>query len=515
MGLLPLHALFNTAPYGLSPYYPSSRLFLNPIYVAVDQVPEASAPEVCAFLEADETRREIRRLRDAELVDYEGVWALKRQALALCYRAFRARQGTGYKSAAERGFAFETWRRKQGQHLEKFAAFSALRDDLASASAPRPWQEWPEGLRAADSPQVDSFRQDRPEDVGFYAYLQWLAEGQLSRASEQAKGAGMAVGLYLDLALGADPCGAEAWVYQDVLALDASAGAPPDPFSLLGQRWGVPPPIPERHREGGYDFFLEILRHNAHRCSALRIDHVLALWRLFWVPGDLPASCGAYVAEHAGELLGLLRLVSREEQCLVVGEDLGTIPPEVREALMASGFYSYRLLIFEKEDDGRYRLPADYPRQALVSVATHDLPTLDGFWVGRDLEVKRDLYRYPDPEAEQNDAEGRRWDRLRLLEAMAAEQLLPTGIEPNHEVSPERLDDLAEAVHGYLARTPSALMLANLDDLLGGFEMQNLPGTIDEHPNWRRKCPVPLEDWGKSTRAARIAAAIRREGRGS
>jgi (1->4)-alpha-D-glucan 1-alpha-D-glucosylmutase len=277
----------------------------------------------------------------------------------------------------------------------------------------------------------------------------------------------------------------------------------------------VPPAIPERHRETGYGFFLESLRRNARRCGALRIDHVLALWRLFWVPGELPASQGAYVVDRADELLGLLRVVSREEQCLIVGEDLGTVPPEVRDALMDSGFYSYRLLIFEKNGNGHYRRPDAYPRQALVSVATHDLPTLDGFWLGSDLELKRDLNRYPDAEAEGRDAEERRWDRLRLLEAMAAEGLLPAGLSPAHEVPADRLDDLAQAIHAYLARTPSALMLANLDDLLGGFEMQNLPGTLDQHPNWRRKCRTPVEDWSASQRARRIADGIRHEGRGT
>ncbi len=273
--------------------------------------------------------------------------------------------------------------------------------------------------------------------------------------------------------------------------------------------------IPERHRQTGYRAFRETVARNARRAGALRLDHVLSLWRLFWVPKGLPASRGAYATDRAEELLGLLRLESREARCLVVGEDLGTIPPEVKEALMASGCYSYRLLIFEKDDGGRYRPPGAYPRQCLVSLATHDLPTSDGFWLGRDLEVKRELGQYPSAEAELGDAEGRRWDRLRLLEALASEGLLPSGVLPAHEVPSDRVDDLAVACHAFLARTPSALLLANLDDLLGGLEMQNLPGTTTEHPNWVRKCDVSLERWAASARAARIAEAIRREGRGS
>lgn len=509
LGLLPLHALFNESPYGLSPYYPSSRLFLNPLYIAVDEVPEASTPAVRRHLEAPETLRRLEALRAAELVDYPGAWAFKRGALHLCHEAFLAGGSPG------RLAAFDAWRRQQGEALEGFAAFGALRDHLAGAEGEaRPWREWPEAWRAADGPAVRQFRQAHGRAVSFHAWLQWVAADQLQEVIELARRR-TALGLYLDLALGVDPCGADGWLWKDVLALGASAGCPPDPFSLLGQKWGLPPVIPERHRQAGCALFLETLRRSARLAGALRIDHALALWRLFWIPEGLPASEGAYVDQRPEELVPLLRLVSREERCLIVGEDLGTIPPEVREGLMDSGFLSYRLGIFEKEWDGRYRSPREYPRRALVSIATHDLPTLDGFWLGRDLEVKRALGRYPDDQAARGEAEGRRWDRLRLQEALRAEGLLPDGLEPAHEAAEHHLDALAEAAHAFLARTPSALFLANLDDLLGSRDMQNLPGTLDEHPNWRRKVAVPLEEWPTHGRANRIAAAIRREGRGT
>jgi 4-alpha-glucanotransferase len=505
LGLLPLHALFNEPPFGISPYYPASRLWLNPIHLALDALPEASAPDVRALLDSAETRRELERLRASELVDHRGAWQLKRRALALCHREFLERGG-------ERAAAFAQWRLAQGRALEDFATFCALWNDAVGGR--RPWREWPPGYRRPDAPAVRAWAAEASREVSFHAWLQWLADNQVGRCQARARELGMTVGLYLDLALGVDPCGADAWVFQDVLALGASAGAPPDPFSLMGQRWGVPPPIPERHRLTGYALFRETLTHSARRAGAMRIDHVLALWRLFWVPGEQPARDGAYVKGRADELLAVLRCVSREHRCLIVGEDLGTVPPEVREALLTSGFYGYRLLIFEKHGDGRYRPPTEYPRQVLASVATHDLPTLDGFWLGRDLEVKSQLAQYPSEEARAGDAEGRRWDRLRLLEALSAEGLLPAGVPPAHEVGAERLEDLAVAVHGFLARTPAALMLVNLDDLMGEREMQNLPGTLAEHPNWRRRCSVPVERWGDSTRASRIAEAIRREGRG-
>ncbi|MHB8765514.1 MAG: 4-alpha-glucanotransferase, partial [Deferrisomatales bacterium] len=448
-------------------------------------------------------------------VDHAGVWALKRQALGLCHRAYCRQQLEGPGGPSARGAAFRAWRAAQGDALEAFATFSALREHRATLDGfPRPWAEWPAELRAPGTPAVAAFRRDHGEAVGFHAWLQWVAEEQLAAARARLAAAGMALGLYLDMALGVDPCGADAWVYQDVLALGASAGAPPDPFSLMGQRWGVPPAIPERHRASGYRLFRDTLRRNARRAAALRVDHALALWRLFWVPGGLPASQGAYVLERPEELLALVKVISREERCLVVGEDLGTIPPEVRLGLMASGFLSYRLLIFEKDREGRYLDPAAYPRQALVSVATHDLPTVDGFWLGRDLVVKQALGQYPSPEAERGDAEGRRRDRRRLLEALGRQGLLPPGLEPAPEVDPARLPDLAPAVHAYLARTPSAVMMVNLDDLVGETEMHNLPGTLDEHPNWVRKAPVALEDLPGVARARLVAEAIAAQGRG-
>jgi 4-alpha-glucanotransferase len=419
VGLLPLHALFNAEPYGTSPYYPSSRLFLNPIYLAVDRVPEASEQENARFLASPEFRERIERARRGELVEYGAVWALKREALARCHEAFRRLAVSD--PASPRVEAFCRWREGQGQALEDFAVFSAVREHLGRERGyGSPWQEWPEELRSPRSEGVSRFRSERAEAVEFQAYLQWLAREQLGWAGQAACNGRMAVGLYLDMALGVDPTGADAWIYQDVLARGASAGCPPDPFSLLGQRWGVPPPIPERHRRSGYAYFLETLEGTAAQTGALRIDHVLALWRLFWVPGELPPSEGAYVAERSEELLGLSRLVSAQNRCLVVGEDLGTIPPEVRTGLMDSGFYSYRVLIFEKGEDGRFRSPEAYPRQALVSVATHDLPSLDGFWTERDIEVKRALARYPHDDAARNEVEGRRWDKRQLLEMLAA-----------------------------------------------------------------------------------------------
>jgi len=516
VGLLPLHALFNELPYGISPYFPSSRLFLNPIHIAMDEVVEASAPEVRKLMEQPDFQKDVFRVRSSELVDHSGVWTLKHKILKACFNVFAGVHHAFSKGLTDRGRQFDKWRKKQGEALERFATFCALREYLSDEfGKPRPWRNWPKEHQSPDGEGVKQFRAEHPEKITFHAYMQWVAETQLLQAQDLTRQFGMAIGLYLDMALGVDSCGADAWVYQDVLALGASAGAPPDPFSLLGQRWGLPPAIPSKHRAKGYSFFLETLQRSAARAGALRIDHILGLWRLFWIPGKLPASKGAYVTENTEELLGLMRLVSRESQCLIVGEDLGTIPDGVREDLLKSGFFSYRLLIFEKDWDGRYKKPYDYPKRSLISIATHDLPTLDGFWLGRDLEVKKALNRYPDEKTEKEDEEGRKKDRLMLLEAIKGEGLLPVEIDLVKEIPASKLTALAVAAHAFLARSPSALMLANLDDMLGEIEMQNLPGTIDEHPNWRRKCSIAIEKWQKSKRAKQIAEAILAEGRGA
>lgn len=510
VGLLPLHALFNEPPLGASPYYPSSRLFLNPLYIHVESAPCAASPEARAFLDDEATRRAIATLRAEPLVDYAGAWGVKRRALEVCHRVFLR------EASAEEQSAFAEWRRRSGVALERFVLHAALRERLLSPEGyPTHWRAWPAEFRHPDTPAVRRFAEEQAQALSFHAFLQWVADGQLQKAAQAARDAGMEVGLYLDMALGVDPGGADAWCHQDVLALDASAGCPPDPFSLLGQKWGLPPLIPRLHRESGYALLRQTVGRNAFHAGAIRIDHAASLARLFWIPGDRPAREGAYVGERLEELLALLRALSASEQCLIVGEDLGTVPQEVRDGLAASGFLSYRLLMFEREDSGAFKAPGRFPADALVSFGTHDLPTFDGWLLGHDLAVKTRLNRYPDDKARRDERDDREAARLRLVEALSRENLLPEGFAPDPspgaELSPAEREELAVAAHRYLARTPSALLLVNLDDLLGEVEMQNLPGTLDEHPNWRRRASSPWETWKESRRVNRLLEAVEGE----
>lgn len=509
LGLLPLHALPNEEPYGISPYYPWSRLWINAIYIALDRVPEFASPAVQEYVGREEVKAAIKEAREAELVEYSKVWKVKLGALRLMFAAF--------DRDSRRGGAFDLWREERGEALVGFAVFCALRGWLAEKNgAPSHWRDWPAEYRRFSSPAVKRFAQDNAGEVEFHAWLQWLAERQLAEVAHEALVAGMSVGLYLDLALGVDPGGPDAWTFQHLLALEASAGCPPDPFSLLGQDWGLPPVKPEAHREAGYLYGGRTLEANMRHAGALRIDHAAMLARLFWVPLGKKPSDGAYVTYPIAEHLALLRAISASHRCLVIGEDLGTVPEEVREGLASSGFFSYRLLMFEREADRLFKAPFNFPVEALISFATHDLPTLDGWWTGRDLEVKSELNRYPDAETEQAEAEEREADKKRLVGALVWQKLLPEGYElPEGNLTPEELTRLAVAVHGYMARAWSALMLVNMDDLHGNLEMQNLPGTLQEHPNWRRKMPKPVEEWADCPRAAAILAAVKAERGGS
>jgi 4-alpha-glucanotransferase len=302
----------------------------------------------------------------------------------------------------------------------------------------------------------------------------------------------LAVGLYRDLAVGVDPVGADAWSEQDLVVTEIHVGAPPDPFNMLGQDWGLPPLNPLTLTEKAYEPFIAILRANMRHAGALRIDHVMALLHLYWIPADAPAKDGIYVTYPFEDLLGVLALESQRSRCMIIGEDLGTVPEGFRERMAEANVLSYRVLYFEK-DGKRFKRPHEYPDLALACVTTHDLATLAGFWKGSDIELRQTLELYPSLAEEQREWQERTQDRTILLAALAEENLLPQATEEENAtrvISPE----LVAAVHRYLALSPAMLLMVQIDDLTGEEEQLNLPGTIDEYPNWRRRVAVPVED---------------------
>lgn len=507
IGLNPLHALFPDNPAHISPYSPSHRGFLNVLYLDVEAVPEFAACETARHRRASaDFQARLAALRDSAMVDYVGVAQAKFEILAMLFAQFCTAGGA-------RADEFAAWRGLRGVSLERFARYEALQAHFRRDTGAWGWPAWPAEYRDPESPAVAAFAAQHADAITYSAWLQWLADTQLAAVAARARG--MGIGLYLDLAVGASPGGAEVWSWQSVFAIGkegnggASTGAPPDELNLLGQDWGLPPFVPHRLRAAGYAPFIDILRANMQHAGALRIDHVMGLMRLFWVPPDTPATEGAYVYYPFDDMLGIVAGESRRNACLVIGEDLGTVPEGFRERLFAAGILSYHPLMFERYPDSNFRLPADMPRQALVAASTHDLPTLAGFWRGIDLDVRTRLMLFPSDELRQRLITERDWDRGRLLWALEREGLLPAGVGKDPAALPELTPPVIAAIHAYLARSPAMLLVVQPEDLFGLTEQINVPGTLeDQHPNWQRKLPLEIEDWPANDGVRRCLAAI-------
>jgi 4-alpha-glucanotransferase len=518
IGLNPLHALNNVRPFEISPYSPTSRLFLNVLYLDIEAVPEYQLCEAAQQTVQDAGfQRALAALRAGEKVNYDQVAAAKRAVLESLWTTFHERHLGGLdpgerelRPVTERGRAFARYAEAEGWPLDMFALFQALAEEMRRQHPlVRTWREWPEPYRSPHSASVAAFRVTHRARIRFHQYVQWLAAEQLGAVAARARALGMPVGLYHDLALGSDRNGSDAWVYQDVLALDADCGCPPDAFAPQGQNWGLPPVNPVRLRAGGYRLFIELLRRNLAYGGALRLDHVMGLFRLFWIPRGMPASDGAYVRYPVEDLLGILALESVRHKAVVVGEDLGTVPDGVRERLAAARVLSYRVLYFERTDQGDWKPPEAYPQQAVAVVTTHDLPTLAGFWAGRDIDVRAGLGFYADDGAVQRAREERRRDRQRIARALGAAGLLPPGVTEDEAAAQPMTPELCHALHVLLARTPSWAVLASLDDLLGETAQTNVPGTAEQYPNWSRKIALPLEQLRDDPRVHGVASSLR------
>ncbi|OQW37796.1 MAG: hypothetical protein A4E19_12290 [Nitrospira sp. SG-bin1] len=515
IGLNPLHALKNTKPYHVSPYSPSSRLFLNDLYIDVTQVSECRTDQDVRRRLADPSfRSRIDAARRCELVDYDAVRSTKREVLELCYRTFLQDNFEGaepdLKPRTDRGRSFHRFAEREGESLTQYALFQALEEWRQSASPTSTiWEHWPEPYRTRMPDALEEFRRRQMPRVRFFQYLQWLAAEQLCEAVKKTQEAGMPIGLYHDFALGSDRYGADGWLNQDVLAFKADCGAPPDAFAPEGQNWGISPLDPLRLRASGYRYFIELLRNNLRYGGAIRIDHVMALFRLFWIPRGLPPAMGTYVHYRDDELLAILALESVRAKALVIGEDLGTVPDWVRDRLGPAGVLSYRVFYFEREHWGGWKPPVQYPAQALAVVTTHDLPTLVGYWEGTDIETRSALGLFPSEDARKAMWAERHREKAGILAALKSEGLLPSGVSDDPTHVPTMTTELVESIHQYLARTPAWIVLANIEDVIGTRCQTNLPGTVDQHPNWSRKLSLAVEDLVQDARCDRLAALLR------
>jgi len=504
IGLNPLHAMFSDDPEHASPYAPASRLLLNILNIDVTAVPELRlCPETQALIGCVAFQERLRACRSQHLVDYAGVTKLKLSALETLFETGRGAPDGG------RWRAFEAYRRRRGEVLARNCLFQGLREHFAhQVPAVADWHGWPEEYRNPDSPAVARFAEEHRKRLDFLTWLQWIADEQLGAAAAAAREGGMEVGLYRDLAVGADRAGAETWADAAAVVSGAQVGCPPDIYNPAGQNWGLPPFHPRALREEGYRSFIELVRANMRHAGGLRIDHVMGLQRLYWVPSGQPASAGAYVRYPTEDLVGILALESQRHRCLVVGEDLGTVPEGFRERMAAANILSYRVLFFEQDmETGEFLPPEAYPALSLSVVGSHDLPTLRGWWEGGDIDLKEHLNLYPQAEEAARQRETRRRDQGQLVSALQREGLLAEDSAPEIPI-------LSRAAHAYLARTPSVLAMAQIDDLTDEAEPVNVPTTSDQHANWRRRLSMTLDELAQRPRFIDIADIFQAE-RGS
>jgi (1->4)-alpha-D-glucan 1-alpha-D-glucosylmutase len=511
IGLNPLHALFPHNPAHASPYSPSSRQYLNGLYIDVEAVDEyAECEEAQRLVRSPEFQARLAGLRATALIDHPGVAAAKFEVLELLFASFRARHLSEDGSARDAsGREFLNFVAEGGASLSGHALFEALQARF-HAEDPAVWgaPAWPPAFHDLAGEAVRGFALQNAERVQFHTYVQWAAEVQLERTSAKGRAFGLSVGLYLDLAVSVDRAGSDAWRAGDVFSANASVGAPPDVFSPKGQGWGLPPLRPDRLRESGYRFFIETLRANMRHAGALRIDHVMSLMRLFWIPAGKTPAEGAYVHYALDEMLSIVAVESHRARCLVIGEDLGTVADEVRLALSRFDVLSYRLLYFERRPDGGFKPPSEYPECALVAVSTHDLPPLAGWWSSEDIRQRFGLGIIPSAEAFEQQLVERTQDRERLILAAQREGLLSaedaTAIIGENPLSARAV----EAIHAFLAKAPSAVMIVQLEDPLGVVDQINMPGTTEEQPNWRRKMPKDLNELSKHEGILNLTRAL-------
>ncbi|MDR6982735.1 4-alpha-glucanotransferase [Rheinheimera pacifica] len=497
IGLNPIHALYPAMPESASPYSPSSRRWLNVSYIDVTAMPGfALCARTQSLVTAPAFVQQLSAQRSKDFVDYSGVMQLKLPVMKSLYQWFVEQKGSNSKALTT---AFKQFKTDGGASLQQLALYDALHAYLYQQDSMHwGWPNWPEEYQDPQSDAVQAFAAKHQAELDFYCYLQFIAQQQLANVQQVAKDAGMLLGLYRDLAVGVSEASTEIWGNPDLYCRDASVGAPPDPLGPAGQNWGLPPMYPYQLYKQGYQPIIDLLRANMQHAGALRIDHVMALLRLWWVPKTAEnAGGGAYVYYPIMDLLGILALESQRNQAVIIGEDLGTVPDGIRELLAAYNVYSYRVFFFETAADGGYISPLHYPVQAMATLTTHDLPTLIGFWHCEDLRLGKELGLYKDETQLQGLYAQRHANKQRILDSLHGHQSLPG----DYSRSAENLgmdQTLNYAMQRHLAATSSQLLCLQLEDALQMTQPVNIPGTSNEYPNWRRKLSEPIEQWSQN-----------------
>lgn len=496
LAVSPVHAPFTADMERFSPYSPSSRLLFNPLHI---DPAEAFGPDALReVLDRAGSAEAYARLEFLPLVDWPAASRLRLEVLRALYAQLDqhpALQAELRQFRVQGGTALE--------HHARFEALHAHRWELARAQSH--WQLWPMPLRSPRAPEVETYAQAHAGEVGFHAFLQWLADRGLRRAQAAARAGGMSLGLLADLAVGSDGAGSQAWSQQETLLNGLSVGAPPDMINALGQSWGLVSFSPRALRRSGYAAYRDMLRAAMRHAGGLRIDHVMGLARLWLVPDGEASSGGAYLRYPFDDLLRLLALEAHRAQCVIVGEDLGTVPEGFRDRLAQAGVLGMRVLWFE-HDHGLFVDPSRWPANAMATPTTHDLPSIAGWWQGRDIHWRAQTAQLDPERSEEAEQALRAADRERLWNAF-----LHAGVAQGAPPPADDAPPVVDAALRFVARTPAPLALVPVEDLLGSAEQPNLPGTVDAHPNWRRRLHAPVESLLDTPPADARLALLRQE----
>ena len=511
IGLNPLHPLYQNNPAHRSPYSPSSRCFLNPLYIDVSKIPNFELCELAQTeVNSEAFQQRIANTKASSLVDYPEVAKLKFEIVAILFEDFYVNSPAKNNNKCYENMAaeFEHFKQINGHDLQRFATFDALYEHFHLADENTyGWPDWPIHFQDPDSEEVHKFKLSHAKRIEYFCFLQWLAHQQLNAVSQLTVDKEMAIGLYLDLAVGCDGSGFDVWSDKEVYVAGASIGAPPDGMNPLGQNWGLTPINPVALQKQGYQPLVKALRSSMQYAGALRIDHILGLMRQYWVAPGMEADEGVYISFPWDDILRIIALESRRNNCVVIGEDLGNVPEGFSETIQNAGLLSFKVLFFERWDSGLFKRPDNFPTQSVVTVATHDTSTLTGWWQGRDLQWRQQLNLYPNDEAGLADRNARVSERENLIAALNDLQVIDMSKAP--QIEPAQMNnELSVAVQKYLAKSSSHLQLIPLEDALELTEQVNIPGTIDQHPNWLQKLPVSVEDFDKTNSVQAIAQAM-------
>jgi 4-alpha-glucanotransferase len=491
VGLNPIHALYPANADACSPYGPSSRRWLNFIYIDVTALNGYQQATTQAVVNNADFQQKLQKARTIDWVDYELVTELKLHALE---KIFEYQNSQFLSKNTKLNKVFKAFVAEGGDSLQTLAVFDVLQENLAAQNKPAwGWPVFPKEFSDFHNPAVKTFTKKHIKRIKFFVWLQWQAALQLEQANQVAKQHNMLIGLYSDLAVGVSEGSAEMWGNKDLYCADASVGAPPDVLGPLGQNWGLPPMDPEKLYAQQYQPIIELFDANMRATGALRIDHVMALLRLWWVAKDDDAKDGGYVYYPVDDLLAILALESHRHQSLVIGEDLGTVPEQIRTKLADNGVYSYRVFFFEQSQDGGFFSPQHYPEQSMSTLTTHDMPTLRGYWHCHDLELGKELGLYPTDEILNDLYTSRHTNKQAILDTLHSHHSINEDVGNDvHQVGMSKALNFGLQTH--MAGGASALLSLQLEDWLEMDKPVNIPGTFNEYPNWRRKLTRNLQD---------------------